>query len=637
MAAPMPNAAPLPVSAPMAAPLPGGAAPVPTAAPLPGSAAPLPRAAPIPTAAPLPEHGLMTEDKERVRILPRRTSIGLLPPVTDENDSLSKSDIGGYSMENTMDNEDKIYLKSLAKSLSIVTSDGLKETPSNSPLNSPIAIDNYTKQKQKHQRQSSQSNTIQYSFSTALSPLSSPTTNTTTKKKNNKKNIKRTKKRKSKKKRRSLSNHRSPIHKIYDDEVSDSEDDTANIVEHDAMLKPISDLNLSNTNINLDDNNNGIEDKNAKFEAISDEEEDDDDLMFDIDDDDHEDDKVTYDWSAIKLNIFISSCCVYIKFVKYFVNRDKSITSDFKQPKKERKILGQISRVSFGTRREYITYGRKKAAVSTNKVKSVDSYTKKRKDKKRADMVERRQMVQDTKKSVKTHNKLIKSRSTKLVKMIPKSKSKKKKKGKKKTQHGLPSMRRDEDEEKQEKLSITQGLKEVTKDKEKDKEKVVLESGKKREKDKEKQKKKMIYMTKSETIDVGIKDLKNNIDEMWTEIESGIEKQKQLIAQKLREDGMRERKKLQDCTVENMVYILREIVMKNKSSKWYGYKKLVIRYFIENKIDGKKFMMLVKDNNKIVKILRNYINPNNMKLDKLLSELVKEIVNLDFMTIQLLF
>ena len=87
-------------------------------------------------------------------------------------------------------------------------------------------------------------------------------------------------------------------------------------------------------------------------------------------------------------------------------------------------------------------------------------------------------------------------------------------------------------------------------------------------------------------------------------------------------------KKLEECTMENMVYILREIVIKNRNSKCYGYKKLIIRYFVENKIDGKKFISMHKKN-KIVKKLAEYIDVNNTKIYGLVNELVLEIANLD--------
>jgi len=85
---------------------------------------------------------LAKEDYRRTQRSQRRSSIGnipvgLLPPVVDDVDPLSKSDIGGHTLQQRMDEDDRLYLKSLAKSLAVVNVSRLKETPANSPLNSP--------------------------------------------------------------------------------------------------------------------------------------------------------------------------------------------------------------------------------------------------------------------------------------------------------------------------------------------------------------------------------------------------------------------------------------------------------------------------------------------------------------------
>ena len=95
--------------------------------------------------------------------------------------------------------------------------------------------------------------------------------------------------------------------------------------------------------------------------------------------------------------------------------------------------------------------------------------------------------------------------------------------------------------------------------------------------------------------------------------DDGGNENKENIEYGLKDDGIKNMK-LEYCKIENIVYILNEIVIKNEECKWYEFRELIVRYFKENKIDGKLFIMMVKKNTLIAE-LKIFIDPNNVKLD----------------------
>ena len=83
--------------------------------------------------------------------------------------------------------------------------------------------------------------------------------------------------------------------------------------------------------------------------------------------------------------------------------------------------------------------------------------------------------------------------------------------------------------------------------------------------------------------------------------------------------------KLEDLDVTKMIYIITNKVIKDENCGLYRYRYLIVKYFLENSIDGKKFN---ENEDKFVGELRHYINANDNKLENLLREFVFDMRNL---------
>ena len=75
--------------------------------------------------------------------------------------------------------------------------------------------------------------------------------------------------------------------------------------------------------------------------------------------------------------------------------------------------------------------------------------------------------------------------------------------------------------------------------------------------------------------------------------------------------------------------MIKNKVIKDENHDLFKYKDNIIKYFGDNKIDGSKLVLLVKDEKekiKFVKEMKNCINSKDDKLDKLLVMLLDDIV-----------
>ena len=94
--------------------------------------------------------------------------------------------------------------------------------------------------------------------------------------------------------------------------------------------------------------------------------------------------------------------------------------------------------------------------------------------------------------------------------------------------------------------------------------------------------------------------------------------------------------KLEDCDIEQISYIIKNLIIKDEENGLFTYRDAVVKYFIDNKIDGAKFILLVtEDKDKFVQDLKSYINVKDNKLDGLLMQFVEDIrkINLENISI----
>ena len=93
-------------------------------------------------------------------------------------------------------------------------------------------------------------------------------------------------------------------------------------------------------------------------------------------------------------------------------------------------------------------------------------------------------------------------------------------------------------------------------------------------------------------------------------------------------------KQLKDCDIEQMCYIIKNILIKDKGHGLFGYRDVIIKYFVENNINGVKFVSLIeKGKDKFVQDLKDYVNCKDNKLDQLLSQLLKDLENIDLTSV----
>ena len=98
--------------------------------------------------------------------------------------------------------------------------------------------------------------------------------------------------------------------------------------------------------------------------------------------------------------------------------------------------------------------------------------------------------------------------------------------------------------------------------------------------------------------------------------------------------GRHTEKKLEDCDIEQIYYIIKNILIKDKGHGLFGYRDVIIKYFVVNNIDGEKFVSLIEDNkDNVVQDLKDYVNCKNGKLDQLLSQLLKDMENIDLTSV----
>lgn len=100
-------------------------------------------------------------------------------------------------------------------------------------------------------------------------------------------------------------------------------------------------------------------------------------------------------------------------------------------------------------------------------------------------------------------------------------------------------------------------------------------------------------------------------------------------------DFVGKRKKLEQCTVKQICYIIKNFVIKNEESELYDYRDNIIKYLVEKDIDGAKFVKLTNDDkDKLIQDLKKYLNNKDNKLDALLSRFIMDICALKVETIQ---
>ena len=86
---------------------------------------------------------------------------------------------------------------------------------------------------------------------------------------------------------------------------------------------------------------------------------------------------------------------------------------------------------------------------------------------------------------------------------------------------------------------------------------------------------------------------------------------------------------MQTRSINDICNIIKNKLIKDENNGLYEYKEIIIKYFVENKIDGTRFILLVKDQKqkmKFVEQMKNYFNSKDDKLDKLLAELLDDIM-----------
>ena len=103
----------------------------------------------------------------------------------------------------------------------------------------------------------------------------------------------------------------------------------------------------------------------------------------------------------------------------------------------------------------------------------------------------------------------------------------------------------------------------------------------------------------------------------------------ELKAKEKRNMDMDNMLKLKDLNVDQMIYLIKNEVIKDESHSLYGYRDFIEKYFMENKINGDKFKLLMEKNkDEFIGKLKNFINANDNKLNNLLRVFLSDVVKL---------
>ena len=97
-------------------------------------------------------------------------------------------------------------------------------------------------------------------------------------------------------------------------------------------------------------------------------------------------------------------------------------------------------------------------------------------------------------------------------------------------------------------------------------------------------------------------------------------------------NGHEKESKIDKCNVEQICYIIGNIVITDEKNQLNVYKDTIIKYFMENKINGRKFIFSMnREKVGFIQDLMDYINIKDNKLDKQLAKFLHEIqtINLE--------
>ena len=87
--------------------------------------------------------------------------------------------------------------------------------------------------------------------------------------------------------------------------------------------------------------------------------------------------------------------------------------------------------------------------------------------------------------------------------------------------------------------------------------------------------------------------------------------------------------KLESLNVDQICIVIKDSVIKDEKNGLYGYRDVIIKYFMEKKIDGSTLVLLIEqDKDKFILELKEFVNSKDHKLDNLLPQFLDDIFKL---------